>query len=99
MVDGDFQLEQLLAVVFTSALWDLEDVEGLSGMVKMVAEAVKKPRPISGIALRLDGDEWTPVAAAVPSLLQGFPTVSASDPRAELCRAEGVARQIVCQEW
>ena len=37
-----------------------EDVEGLSGMLKMAAEALKEPRPISGIALRLDGDEWTP---------------------------------------
>ena len=37
-----------------------EDVDGLAGMVKMVDKALKEPRPISGIALRLDGDEWTP---------------------------------------
>ena len=37
-----------------------EDVDGLAGMVKMVEKALKEPRPISGIALRLDGDEWTP---------------------------------------
>jgi len=37
-----------------------EDVEGLAGMVKVAANALKEPRPISGIALLLDGDEWTP---------------------------------------
>ena len=37
-----------------------EDAEGLSGMLKMATEALKQPRPISGIALRLDGDEWVP---------------------------------------
>ena len=37
-----------------------EDAEGLAGMLKMAAEALEQPRPISGIALRLDGDEWTP---------------------------------------
>ncbi len=37
-----------------------EDVAGLAGMVKLAAKAMKEPRPISGIALRLDGDEWTP---------------------------------------
>ena len=37
-----------------------EDTEGLSGMLKMAIEAMKQPRPISGIALRLDGDEWVP---------------------------------------
>ena len=37
-----------------------EDVKGLAGMVKLAAKAMKEPRPISGIALRLDGDEWTP---------------------------------------
>ncbi len=37
-----------------------EDVEGLAGMVKLAAKAMKEPRPISGIALRLDGDDWTP---------------------------------------
>ena len=37
-----------------------EDVEGLAQMLKLATDAIKKPRPISGIALRLDGDEWTP---------------------------------------
>ena len=37
-----------------------EDVAGLAGMLKLAAKAMKEPRPISGIALRLDGDEWTP---------------------------------------
>jgi len=35
-----------------------EDVEGLAGMVNLAKKALKEPRPISGIALRLDGDEW-----------------------------------------
>ena len=37
-----------------------EDAQGLAGMVKLANKAMKDPRPISGIALRLDGDEWTP---------------------------------------
>ena len=37
-----------------------EDVEGLAGMVKLAAKAMKEPRPISGIALRFDGDDWVP---------------------------------------
>ena len=37
-----------------------EDVVGLEGMVKLAAKAMSEARPISGIALRLDGDEWTP---------------------------------------
>jgi len=37
-----------------------EDVEGLAGMVKLATEVVKEPHPISGIALWLEGDEWTP---------------------------------------
>ena len=37
-----------------------EDIEGLAGMAKLADQAMKEPRPISGIALRLDGDEWTP---------------------------------------
>lgn len=37
-----------------------EDAEGLAGMVKLANKAMKEPRPISGIALRLDGDEWVP---------------------------------------
>jgi len=37
-----------------------EDVEGLAAMLKLATKALKEPRPISGIALRLDGEEWTP---------------------------------------
>ncbi len=37
-----------------------EDEEGLSRTLKMATEAVKQPRAISGIALRLDGEEWVP---------------------------------------
>ena len=37
-----------------------EDVEALAGMLRMATKALKEPRAISGIALRLDGDEWTP---------------------------------------
>ena len=76
-----------------------EDVEGLAGMVKLAAKAMKEPRPISGIALRLDGDEWTPwLPARVPSLLQGVSRASASVLRAGLCPAEGHARQVARKE-
>ncbi|MGA2063285.1 MAG: hypothetical protein ABSG67_22675 [Thermoguttaceae bacterium] len=37
-----------------------DDIEGLNAMLAMTTEALKEPRPISGIALRLDGDEWVP---------------------------------------
>ena len=37
-----------------------EDVEGLAATLQLASEALNKPRPISGIALRLDDDEWTP---------------------------------------
>jgi hypothetical protein len=37
-----------------------EDVAGLAGMVKLAAKAMTEPRPISGIALRLNGDDWVP---------------------------------------
>lgn len=37
-----------------------EDDDGLAGMVKLAAKAMREPRPISGIALRLDGDDWIP---------------------------------------
>ncbi len=37
-----------------------DDVKGLSGMLKLAVKAWEQPRPISGIALRLDGDEWVP---------------------------------------
>jgi uncharacterized protein YtpQ (UPF0354 family) len=36
------------------------DLRGLWAMSNLAAEAIKKPRLISGIALRLDGDEWVP---------------------------------------
>jgi hypothetical protein len=35
-----------------------EDLNGLKGMLGLAAEALQKPRPISGVALRLDGDDW-----------------------------------------
>jgi uncharacterized protein YtpQ (UPF0354 family) len=38
----------------------LEDKAGLKAMVAMAKEGLTKPRPISGIAVRLEGDEWTP---------------------------------------
>jgi len=37
-----------------------EDVEGLAGMAKMASMALGEPRPISGLALRLEGDGWIP---------------------------------------
>ena len=46
-------------------------------MLAMTTEALKEPRPISGIALRLDGDEWTPGCPTCRTPLQG---VSATSP-------------------
>ncbi len=37
-----------------------EDMHALKEMLKAAAEEMQKPRYISGIALRLDGDEWVP---------------------------------------
>ena len=37
-----------------------DDLHALKHMLKWAGEAMRKPRYISGIALRLDGDEWTP---------------------------------------
>jgi uncharacterized protein YtpQ (UPF0354 family) len=37
-----------------------DDDETLAGMLRLAGMSLKEPRPISGIALRLDGDEWTP---------------------------------------
>ncbi len=37
-----------------------EDRAGLSKMVRLAREALNGPSPISGIALRFDGDGWTP---------------------------------------
>jgi uncharacterized protein YtpQ (UPF0354 family) len=37
-----------------------DDADGLAAMLTMAGESLKEPHPISGIALRLDGDEWTP---------------------------------------
>ena len=37
-----------------------EDIEGLARMLELAKKALNEPRPISGIALRLDGDEWMP---------------------------------------
>ena len=35
-----------------------EDLEGLGAMVKVAEQALQEPRPISGIPLRLDRDDW-----------------------------------------
>ncbi len=37
-----------------------DDPEGLEIMVKIAKDSFDKPRPISTIALRLEGDEWAP---------------------------------------
>lgn len=37
-----------------------EDEEGLAIMAKIAKDSFDKPRPISTVALRLEGDEWTP---------------------------------------
>ncbi len=37
-----------------------DDLHSLKGMLKLAVEDLGKPRPISGIALRLDDDEWVP---------------------------------------
>ena len=35
-----------------------DDEDGLKGMLALAKDALQQPRPISGLALRLDGDEW-----------------------------------------
>jgi hypothetical protein len=35
-----------------------DDKEGLKGMLALAKDALKQPRPMSGLALRIDGDEW-----------------------------------------
>jgi hypothetical protein len=37
-----------------------EDMDGLKGMLGLATNALEQPRPISGIAVRLDGDDWVP---------------------------------------
>ena len=37
-----------------------EDMDGLKGMLGLATNALKQPRIISGIALRLDGEDWVP---------------------------------------
>ena len=37
-----------------------DDMDGLKGMLGLATNALKQPRPISGIAVRLDGDDWVP---------------------------------------
>jgi hypothetical protein len=37
-----------------------EDADGLKGMLALAKDAMQQPRYISGIALRLDGEEWSP---------------------------------------
>lgn len=35
-----------------------DDVDGVAGMLALAKDAVQKPRMISGLVFRLDGDEW-----------------------------------------
>jgi hypothetical protein len=37
-----------------------DDLHGLEGMLKMATEGLQEVRRISGIALRFDGEDWTP---------------------------------------
>lgn len=37
-----------------------EDMDGLKGMLGLATNALQQPRTISGIALRLDGEDWVP---------------------------------------
>jgi hypothetical protein len=37
-----------------------EDMDGLKGMLGLATNALQQPRPISGIAVQLDGDDWVP---------------------------------------
>lgn len=37
-----------------------EDADGLKAMLALAKDALQKPRPMSGIAMRLDGEEWVP---------------------------------------
>jgi hypothetical protein len=37
-----------------------DDATGLEAMLNLAAEALQQLRPISSVALRFDGDEWTP---------------------------------------
>jgi hypothetical protein len=37
-----------------------EDMDGLTGMLALAKDALQQPRIISGIAVRLDGDDWVP---------------------------------------
>jgi uncharacterized protein YtpQ (UPF0354 family) len=37
-----------------------EDMDGLKGMLGLATNVLQQPRPISGIAFRLDGDDWGP---------------------------------------
>jgi uncharacterized protein YtpQ (UPF0354 family) len=35
-----------------------EDVAGINGMLALAKDALKKPRPMSGLVVRFDGDDW-----------------------------------------
>ena len=37
-----------------------EDTAGLEAMLTLAKKALQEPRPISGVAVRLDGDDWVP---------------------------------------
>jgi hypothetical protein len=48
-----------------------EDPQGLEIMAKIAKDSFDKPRPISTIALRLEGDEWVPWLPPADSRLSG----------------------------
>ncbi len=49
-----------------------EDVAGLARLFQLAEEALKKPRPLGGLPLRLEGSEWKPF-----SLPAGHPSTAA----------------------
>jgi hypothetical protein len=55
-VKGDFvaMIPNRDTLIVTGA----DDEEGLKGMLALAKDALQQPRPMSGLALRLDGDEW-----------------------------------------
>lgn len=44
----------------TLAVAGEDDEDALKGMIALTKEGLQQPRPISGIALRLEGDDWMP---------------------------------------
>ena len=76
-----------------------DDEDGLTAMISMVKDALTKPHPISGIALRLEGDEWTPwLPDPSHSQYAEFRQLRASNSRPGLRRAEGLVGQAPREE-